>query len=259
MRQQPLSPEQKLRVIYRCWRYRFKSEVPSIRYVRHSDLRGRTLLDIGANRGVYSIYMSRAAGPEGKLISFEAQPELGAHLQSVKDSFGLTNMEIVNKGLSSDTGVLRMRRQRVGSGGASFHEDARDDLEELDIPVITLDDYAESCSLDKVHFIKCDVEGHELDVFKGGERLLSRDRPALLFECHQSEAENGEIFRYLVDLGYDGYFFYVSPSDHANYLTKGRGKYVHYSEYANYEYVRPEARHRNYVFLERGKAPGFED
>jgi len=257
MRQPSLSPNEKLRVIYRCWRYRFKSEVPSIRYVRHGGLRGGTLLDIGANRGVYSIYMSRAAGPEGRLISFEAQPELGAHLQSVRDSFGLTNMEIVNKGLSSETGVLRMRRLNVGSGGASFHEDARDDLEELDIPVITLDDYAESCSLGEVHFIKCDVEGHELDVFIGSERILTRDRPTLLFECHQGEEEKGEIFRYLLDLGYDGYFFYVSPLDHANYLTKGRGKYVHYSEHANYDYVRPEARHRNYLFLERDKTPGL--
>lgn len=252
----PLSYYEKLRMMHRCWRYRFKSEVPSIKYLLQGSFKGRTLLDIGANRGIYSIYMSRAAGPDGRLVSFEAQPELGAHLRSVKESFGLTNMEIVNKGLSSKTGVLRMRRKKVGAGSASFHDEARDDLEELDIPTITLDDYVENSSLGRVHFVKCDVEGHELSVFKGGEKTLARDRPTLLFECHHGEAVNGEIFSFLSELGYDGYFFYVSPTDHARYLTNGRGKYVHYSAHADYEYVRPSVRHRNYIFMEKGKAPG---
>jgi hypothetical protein len=58
-------------------------------------------------------------------------------------------------------------------------------------------------------------------------------------------------------LGYDGYFFYVSPKDHARYLTKGRGKYVHFSEFSNYDYdyVRPGATLRNYLFLKRGLNP----
>jgi len=178
------------------------------------------------------------------------------HLQSVKESFGLTNMEIVNRAVSSKPGVLRMRRTKVGAGGASFNEEARNNLEELDIPAITLDDYVERSSLGPMHLIKCDVEGHELDVFKGGEKTLARDRPTLLFECHHAEAVKGEIFNYLSQLGYDGYFFHVTPADHANYLTKGRGTYVHYSEHANYEYVTPAAGHRNYIFLESGKLPG---
>ena len=89
-----LDQSNKLRMIHRCWRYRFKSEVPSIRLVLGADLKGRTLLDIGANRGVYSIYMSRAAGVSGKLVSFEPQPELVEHLRSVKRRFRLKNMTI---------------------------------------------------------------------------------------------------------------------------------------------------------------------
>ena len=43
----------------------------ALRYVRESGLSGATVIDIGANKGVFSIYMSRAAGPNGKLIAFE--------------------------------------------------------------------------------------------------------------------------------------------------------------------------------------------
>jgi len=250
-----LSIGKRLHMVHRCWRYRFKSEVDSIRYVLHGAFSGTTMLDIGANHGIYSIYMSRAAGADGSLIAFEAQPELGDHLQDVRESFGLDNMTIVNKGLSSEAGMLQMSRSKIGSGAASFHADERDGWEKIDIPVIRLDDYVQEHGTENVSFVKCDVEGHELEVFRGGERLLSRDHPAILFECHQGEAEKGELFEYLADLGYDGYFYYVDPRDHRSLLHKGRGKYVPYTEFADYDYARPGVFHRNYYFVKKGRKP----
>ena len=247
-----LDQSNKLRMIHRCWSYRFKSEVPSIRLVLGADLKGRTLLDIGANRGVYSIYMSRAAGVGGKLISFEPQPELAEHLRSVKRKFRLKNMTIESVGLSSERNVLRLRRTKVGSGGASFHHKPGIGMDEIDVPVVTLDEYVNETDLGPVHFIKCDAENHEFDVFRGAKKTLQRDFPILLFECNHDIAESGELFSYLCNLGYDGYFFYVSQADHARYRFKGRGKYVHFSKFADYAYVRPALRLRNYVFLKRG-------
>ena len=43
-----------IRTIFRCWRYRYKSEVASIDYVRSSLKKNTTMLDIGANKGIYS-------------------------------------------------------------------------------------------------------------------------------------------------------------------------------------------------------------
>jgi len=246
---------EKLHMVHRCWRLRFKSEVPSIRFVRDADLAGCTLLDIGANKGVFSIYMSRAAGPAGRLLAFEAQPELGAHLQSVKESFGLDNMVIVNQGLSSKTGVLTMRRSEAGSGMASFHNDDAEGLDRIEVPVIKLDDYIDDHPTGPVRLIKCDVEGHELEVFRGAERMLLRDHPTLLFECHDSEVEKGELFGYLAGLGYDGFFFHVSQTDHRSLWHKGRGKFVHYSRHAEVEHVHPRVKHRNYVFVPEGSKP----
>ena len=251
----PLTLGQKLHMVHRCWRLRFKSEVPSIRYVRESGLSGATVIDIGANKGVFSIYMSRAAGPNGKLIAFEAQPELGEHLLAVKQSFGLDNMTLVNKGLSSAAGTLTMRRSEAGSGMASFHSAASSELEEVEIPVIRLDDYVDEHAVGPVAFIKCDVEGHELDVFRGGAALLARDKPTLLFECHDDEADRGELFEFLSQLGYDGYFFFVSRSDHKSLFHKGRGEFIPYDQRAGYPNVHPAVRHRNYVFVRRETQP----
>ncbi|MDH4256302.1 MAG: FkbM family methyltransferase [Gammaproteobacteria bacterium] len=244
-----LSPIEKLKLRHRFWRYRYKSEVPSIRFVLDSDFAGQTLIDVGANYGVFSYYMSRAAGPDGKVIAFEAQPELGEHLLRVKGSFGLDNLTIVNKGLSSSAGTLTLHRDKVGSGRASFDHVTEATTDAVAVPVVTLDDYLTSISHGPVAFIKCDVEGHELAVFKGAARTLHEHGPALLFECHHAEAEDGELFRYLAGQGYGGAFFYVRPEDHRRYRTKGHGRYLPYTEFADHPYPRPGVRHRNYVFV----------
>jgi FkbM family methyltransferase len=245
----------RLHMRHRLWTYRYKSEVPSIRYLLDSDLYGKTLVDIGANWGVFCYYLSRKAGPAGRVFAFEAQPELGPHLEAVKATFHLDNLEIINNGLSSTPGIMQMRRSKIGSGGASFHHGADTGLEELDIPVTTLDDYFANHEHDPISLIKCDVEGHELHVFKGGKHILAKYMPVLLFEVHHRHAQDGELFSYLAGLGYDGYFFHVSPIDHRSLLHKGRGQYIHYSEFDHYDYVRPTVQHRNYIFLKKGMSP----
>ena len=245
----------RLHMRHRLWRYRFKSERPCIRYLRGCDLEGRTVIDIGANHGVYAYYLSKQVGPGGHLFAFEPQPELKPHLEAVRETYGLRNTTIVNQGLSSSPGTLTMQRSKPGSGGASVHLSAAAGLEELEIPVTTLDDYFGAIAHQPISFIKCDVEGHESEVLRGGEQLLSKDMPILLLECHEEQARSGELFSYLTSLGYDGFFFFVDPKDHASLLRKHKGKYVHFSEFANYPYPRPSVMHRNYIFLREGLRP----
>jgi FkbM family methyltransferase len=252
-----LSQSNRLRMTYRCWRYRFKSEAPQISFVRNAGLGGGTLLDIGANRGIYSIYMSRAAGKDGRVIAFEPQPELKSHLETIRASFSLDNLEIANVGLSSSPGELLMRRPGAGAGAASFHIDPSHEWEEFSVPVVRLDDFAGQHGISDLRLVKCDVESHELDVFRGGEATLGRFLPALIFECNHELASRGEMFEFLFGLGYDGHFFHVSRKDHRSLLHKNRGSYVHVSRFADYEYPRPGLEARNYLFLKRGLDPAI--
>lgn len=247
--QMKLGFAERLHMQHRLLRCRFKSEAPSIRFLLESPLAGGTLVDIGANRGVFSYYMSRCAGAAGSVYAFEAQPELGPHLAAVARTFGLSNLHIINEGLSSQPGVLRMRRSGAGSGRASFDHGTADDLEELDIPVTTLDLFFQEVEHDPIRFIKCDVEGHELEAFRGARGILRDERPVLLFECHHDEAVDGSLFAFLVSLGYDGVFFQVEPEDHRSLVRNTRGRYQHYSSFERCAYPRPGVRHRNYIFM----------
>jgi len=239
----------KLHMYHRFWRYRLRTEKPDIRYLRSYDLDGKTVVDIGANKGVYSYWMSKKVGEHGAVFAFEPQPELGVHLEKLKNSFGLNNLRIENTGLSSSSGILNLIRPEAGSGTASFHLTPGAGLEAVEVPVTTLDEYFNARHRRPISFIKCDVQEHEFEVFKGGQTVLAEDRPVLLFECYDELAEQGEFFSFLTNLGYDGFFYHVTRSDHASYLHRGRGKYVHYSQFRDYPYVRPGIHYRNYIFV----------
>lgn len=80
----------------------------------------------------------------------------------------------------------------------------------IGVPVVTLDDYFGRQGNPRITCIKCDCEGHEIEVFKGAEGLLRRDHPALLFECerrHLPGSSPAVVFDHLRGLGYHGWFF----------------------------------------------------
>jgi hypothetical protein len=136
-----------------------------------------------------------------------------------------------------------------------MHIDPAAGWEEFKVPVQTLDDYAARNSLGAVHMIKCDVESHELEVFRGAEQILRRDLPALIFECNHEIARQGELFGFLNELGYDGHFYFVSPKDHRSLFHKNRGRYVEASKFADYPCTRAGLDARNYLFLRHGLDP----
>ena len=93
--------------------------------------------------------------------------------------------------------------------GASLHRAALegDNFTTLSVPVVALDDYFGAS--DKIGLLKIDVEGAELGVFKGAERILRRHAPLLVFECENRHLAPGrvrDVFSWLEAIGYEGSF-----------------------------------------------------
>lgn len=228
----------KIKTLYRFWEFRLRAERESIKYLLDQDLKGTTTIDIGANKGVYTYWMSKAVGKQGKVISFEPQPELGVLLNNIKKSFNLKNITVVNKGLSSRASQMNLYRRKVGDGSAMIESENNKlfdptDKEKVAVDVTTLDSFFKDRNISRLSFIKCDVEGHELEVFKGGTETLKKHKPTLLFECHHEEVLQGDVFRFLESLGYKGFFFngeqrvdahdfhtipYPKSDNHRNYI-----------------------------------------
>jgi FkbM family methyltransferase len=199
-----------LHFLHRAWRYRLRTERAELAYVRSLDLTGKTVVDIGAHRGIFSYWMSRAVGPTGRVVAFEPQPEMIRQFKDFQDSFfWRKNITLVESGLSSSAGVATMRRIGGHTGGASVEHPDLPGADAFEIPLTALGDYFVANpppAAAPVAFIKCDVEGHERAVFQGGARLLAEHRPRLLFECHDEQVRAGDLFRELHELGYRGWF-----------------------------------------------------
>lgn len=199
-----------LKWIYRAYRYRLKLERQEIALLLRHLNPGDVGVDVGAHKGAYTYWMSRAVGERGRVFAFEPQPGLAAALQLRAASPRHSNVVVENLGLSSAAGTLTLNVPGEGSSpGATFEADGAGGGRSYPVPVTTLDDYFGGRADRPVRLLKCDAEGHELEVFRGGSGLLSSDRPCLLFECERRHRAGGrveEVFAFLEGLGYRGYF-----------------------------------------------------
>ena len=194
-------------MIHRAWRYRLNTERDEIKFLLAQDLRGKTVLDIGANTGIYSYWMHKQVGRDGRVIGFEPQPEMIEHLEMVKEAFKMKTLTIAKTGLSSQIGSATLNRNLNHLGGASLCRTIPGEINSIDIPLTTLDAYFEENPCEPIAFIKCDVEGHEHEVIAGGMRTLEEHRPTLLIECHDAQVHDTSLFEDLDSLGYNAYFF----------------------------------------------------
>ena len=141
--------------------------------------RTSTVLDVGANIGLSTILLARAAQ---RVMAFEPSPANLGFLRRNLASNGITNVEIVAAAVSDQRRTLRFHVAQFGAGShvvAGGHVQGGS-IPAIDVPAITLDDTAPP----DVGFIKIDTEGHEPDVLAGARALLARDRPLIYTEIN---------------------------------------------------------------------------
>jgi FkbM family methyltransferase len=180
--------------LVRCLRYRFRTEKLEIKTMMRLQLRGATVLDIGANKGIYCFWMMRAVGRSGRVIAFEPQPEMRDNIERRKSRYNWRNLRVKNVALSKTDGSMNLFRQRIGDGSATLEIARRRSTDKkLDVQVIRLDALTDA-NFTNLKFIKCDVEGHELNVFLGGEETIRRHRPVVQFESTVNDPKSRVSF-----------------------------------------------------------------
>ena len=202
----------KAEFLYRAYKYRYVEDKAELVYLVKNINPGDFVLDIGAHKGGYLHWIRKTTGANGKVMAFEPQPILYDYLKKSIGSFGYKNVKLHNAGVSSEAGSLELfvpKAEGLTSPGATFEKRMDQQGHFIDVPVFKIDELLEDRER-PVSFIKIDVEGHELEVFKGAEELLMEDKPKLLFECenrHLNDRTVHDVFDYLKDLGFEGSFF----------------------------------------------------
>jgi FkbM family methyltransferase len=194
---------------------------------------GDWVADVGANVGIYTKELSRLVGREGKVFSFEPVGEnydilttlvRKARLENVSPfrvalGSGLTQCEVVIPNMTGFMGYYWAHLAQPGEQGRRER-----------IDVLTLDDLYKRQIIARLDFIKCDVEGGELQVILGGREILQDQRPGWLLEV--SRDTSGSVFQALHDLGYRAFVFDDQLTETSSYRDK---------EFSNYFFFHPQS------------------
>jgi len=190
----------------RAWRHRFRRERGEVACLLRNIKPGDTVIDVGGNRGAFTYWMCRLTGPKGRVIVFEPQPALVARLESNLPPF--RNAKLIQCALSDQPGQANLKIPTGSNSGMATIEGREVDWEhqEVSVPLRRLDDVLTELKAGPITFVKIDVEGHEFAVLRGGEEMLLRDHPVLLFEWQAHFNQDAGIFDWLIERGYVGWF-----------------------------------------------------
>jgi FkbM family methyltransferase len=166
-------------------------------------------IDVGAHVGDYTYAMCKHLGSKVRVIAIEPQADLARRLGIAVKRLRLP-VTVHHCALSSKEGeadlLIPKENGRKKIGFATLERRAGGG-ETSRVPLRRLDDICRGVD-GAISFIKVDVEGHELEVFRGGVETVKKHRPNLLVEIEQrhSAVPISETFNFILAQGYRGEF-----------------------------------------------------
>ncbi|AKS42757.1 FkbM family methyltransferase [Wenzhouxiangella marina] len=141
-----------------------------------------TIIDIGANTGVYAL-SAQAARPESVVIAVEPLSRVYKRLLHNISLNGFRTRAF-NVALSNHScNVLLFDPGGSHAYSASLNPKMLGaDMEAVSVQALRLDDLLETENVGSVQVMKIDVEMHEPEVIEGASRCIERDQPAMLIE-----------------------------------------------------------------------------
>jgi len=150
------------------------------------------VIDVGANIGYYTLLFSRLTENFGKVFGFEPEPNNFELLRKNVKINNYKNIILEEKAVSKNHGRINLHLAKNGIVGHRIY-DSDNSSGSIDVEMISLDNYFSKLNLiEKINFIKIDVEGAELGVFQGMEKILHESKNLKIFsEFNRDIIENG--------------------------------------------------------------------
>lgn len=166
---------------------------------------GMYFLDLGANIGYFSALASALVGPGGRVFAFEPSPVCCARLS--ENLCGFEQAGIYKYAASDTNGRRAFYLHSRESGWGSLLAD-HDLTECVHVDTIRLDDWAQEAGIQRLDFVKIDIEGSEYAALLGARRLLRGFRPIVVAELNgvclaRNRHTPDDVLRLLREAGYD--------------------------------------------------------
>jgi FkbM family methyltransferase len=185
-------------------------EVAELNFIRDHLRPGMIVADVGANIGVHTLVMADAVGAAGWVHAFEPSAAFGWLNKNLRLNRLERTVLSSNVAVGSRNGTITLYKCTEGneaftSASAPFMGSCNETFE---AELITLDEYARRNKIAFFDFLKIDVEGHELEVFKGCEMLFSkRAVRRIMFEVNntclnRAGTTSGKLVTFLRENGF---------------------------------------------------------
>ncbi|MEC5126228.1 FkbM family methyltransferase [Verrucomicrobiales bacterium BCK34] len=180
---------------------------PELAVIKELVSPGQSVLDVGANFGLYTKFLSEAAGPEGHVYAFEPTFDMFRVLRNNVESLQFLNTNAFQMACSGNVAELDFYIPKRPDGTLNYYEASLEKdtiegaFEVCRVPATSLDRFCAAHVIGKVDFIKIDVEGHEIAVLEGAEEILTRDRPKIFIEINESltDGNHGTKVRHIIE------------------------------------------------------------
>jgi len=172
---------------YASWKMVEKglSELNCFKFLKENVKKGQTILDIGAYKGDFTLFLSKIVGKDGKVYAFEPDPNSYSMLCNNIKINNLKNVFVRDIALSNKVGknnLLLFSGGGLGRSSLIHYRDAKN-VKIKEIKVTTIDKF---CQENDIYpdGIKIDVEGAESLVIDGCKDVIKEYSPWVLLEFH---------------------------------------------------------------------------
>lgn len=146
---------------------------------------GMTVVDAGANIGQYTLLAATILGARGTVHSFEPIPNTFLQLSENVRANTLFNVHLNQAGLWQKSMPIRLGlASDMAQNCGAYSVGVRDQETAVDAIAVALDDYAEQRNIQRIDFIKMDIEGAEHAALLGMQKIINRDHPVFLMELN---------------------------------------------------------------------------
>jgi FkbM family methyltransferase len=145
---------------------------------------GMTVLDVGANFGYFTVQFSRIVGEKGRVYAFEPSNHFYHRLEEHLKLNKCDNVTALKMGLSD---AKQNQELLIDDSTATlyWHDDAKKPVLTETICLDMLDSLIEITPIDRIDFVKIDIDGTEPRFLKGAHKTLEKFKPVLLIEFAQ--------------------------------------------------------------------------
>jgi len=175
-------------------------------FIRSIDLRGKTVFDIGAFEGLFTLFFASQAA---KVVTFEPHPWCQATTLTNVGVNRFGNVTLVPVALSDEPAIMTLSYPEYEPARSTIepatltvlHRSGYERLQTMPVLVWTLDEAFRTLKLPVPDFIKIDAEGAEAGIVRGALTVLKEHAPVLYIELHSGKGP--EVATLLRSAGYD--------------------------------------------------------